>query len=95
MNQKEGTPKFLVEAAGCGRPIITTNNRGCTEVVEHGVNGFLVEVGEVDSLVERIEQLANDKDLMATMGAACLKIAKEQFDVVDVAYRSYDVYMAK
>lgn len=93
--QKEGTPKFLVEAAGCGRPIITTNNRGCTEVVVDGLNGFLVEVGEVAGLVEKLELLANDRALMAKMGDECLKIAKEQFDVVDVAYRSFDVYTAK
>lgn len=90
--QKEGTPKFLVEAAGCGRPIITTDNRGCTEVVEDGKNGFLVPIGDVDSLVEKIELLAGDRELMEKMGAESYTIAKEQFSVVDVANKTYDVY---
>ncbi|ELP5097581.1 glycosyltransferase, partial [Escherichia coli] len=40
---REGVPKSLLEAAAIGRPIITTNNIGCREVVDHGINGFLCE----------------------------------------------------
>ena len=38
----EGVPKSLLEAAACGRAIVTTNVPGCRDVVRHNVNGLLV-----------------------------------------------------
>ena len=40
---REGTPKSLLEAASMGRPIITTDNVGCRDVVDDNINGFLCE----------------------------------------------------
>lgn len=37
---REGVPRSLLEAAAMGKPIITTNNVGCKEVVDEGINGF-------------------------------------------------------
>src|SRR5690606_5566823 len=38
----EGVPRVLIEAAACGRPVVTTDFRGCREAVKHGDNGLLV-----------------------------------------------------
>lgn len=53
---REGVPKSLLEGASMGKPIITTDNVGCREVVDHGVNGFLCEPRSTVSLVEQIEK---------------------------------------
>jgi len=37
---REGVPRSLLEAAAMGKPIITTHNVGCKEVVDEGINGF-------------------------------------------------------
>jgi glycosyltransferase involved in cell wall biosynthesis len=52
----EGTPRSLLEAAGMGKAIITTDMPGCREVVDHGVNGFLCEPRSSDSLTEAMER---------------------------------------
>ena len=39
----EGTPRSLLEALACGRPIIASNWKGCKDTVELGKNGFLVK----------------------------------------------------
>lgn len=54
---REGLPVALLEAASMAKPIITTNTVGCREVVEHGVNGFLVNVADADDLAEKMEQV--------------------------------------
>ena len=53
---REGVPKSLLEAAAIGRPIITTNNIGCKEVVDDGYNGFLCEPKSAESLTRCLEK---------------------------------------
>lgn len=88
---KEGTPKFLIEAAAAGRPIITTDNRGCKEVVIDGKNGYLTKVGSVDDIVDAVIKMTRSPENLQKMGDASYKIAQE-FNVVDVANQSYEVY---
>jgi glycosyltransferase involved in cell wall biosynthesis len=89
---KEGTPRFLVEAAAAGLPIVTTRNRGCVEVVRDGVNGILVPVGAVAELADALQRLAGDQELRERMGAEGRRIAEEEFSVDQVADRTEAVY---
>lgn len=52
----EGISNVLLESAACGRPIITTDRVGCREVVDDGINGFLVQQKNTKDLIEKIEQ---------------------------------------
>ncbi len=69
---REGISRILMEAAAMERPIITTENVGCREVVDHRVNGFLCEPKNVVSLVKYIEKFlemnVQDRDIMGKLG---------------------------
>lgn len=52
---REGVPKSLLEACAMGKPIVTTDNVGCRETVDNGVNGYLCELRSTSSLVETLE----------------------------------------
>jgi glycosyltransferase involved in cell wall biosynthesis len=54
---KEGTPRSLLEAAAMTRPIITTDTVGCSEVVDHGINGYLCKVREAEDLADKMNQM--------------------------------------
>lgn len=54
---REGVPKSLLEAAAMGKPIITTNSVGCKEVVDDGINGFLCEPRNWNSLKNAMEKI--------------------------------------
>ncbi|OSL33187.1 glycosyltransferase family 4 protein [Escherichia albertii] len=54
---REGVPKFLLEAAAMGKPIITTDNVGCRDIVDDGVNGFLCQPKNKQDLINKIEGL--------------------------------------
>lgn len=56
----EGMSNVLLENASSGRPIITTDNPGCKEIVEDGISGFIYHGGDVNALVQRIEILVRD-----------------------------------
>lgn len=72
---REGIPKVLIEAAACGRPIVTTDVPGCRDVVQHYVNGMLVPPKNTDVLALTIRVLLGNSDLRARMGDAGRKIA--------------------
>lgn len=52
----EGISNVLLEASAIGRPIITTDRPGCREVLEDGVNGFLIEQNNTRDLIVKIEK---------------------------------------
>ena len=54
---REGLPKALIEGAACGLPIVTTDTVGCRDVVEDGVNGFLVPIKNIDQLAKKIFEI--------------------------------------
>lgn len=52
----EGMSNVLLESCACGRPIITTDRPGCREVVDDGINGFVVRERDAEDLVSKIEK---------------------------------------
>lgn len=76
----EGMSNVLLESASMGRFIITTNNPGCQETLEHEKTGFIYQGGNVDALVETIERfLAMPNETRQKMGEAGRERVKAQF----------------
>lgn len=90
----EGVPKVLLEAAASGRALITTDMPGCREVVEHGINGLLVEPRDVEGLTHAIKQLLNDPELRIRMGRASRERAEASFGIETVTTQTLAVYDA-
>ena len=75
---REGVPRSVIEAMAAARPIIATKIRGSTELVEDGVNGFLVAAGDVRALAKAIRDLATAPvDVRRSMGARSRERATE------------------
>jgi glycosyltransferase involved in cell wall biosynthesis len=78
---REGIPKSLIESAAMSRPIITTNNVGCREVVKQGLNGFLIPIKDTNALIEACERFIQMSDEEKNkLGKASRQIAIEKFD---------------
>lgn len=75
----EGLPRFLLEAASTGLPIVTTDDPGCRCVVEDGVNGLVVPISDVPALAEAISTLAADAGMRRRMGHAGREKAVAEF----------------
>jgi glycosyltransferase involved in cell wall biosynthesis len=78
---REGLPRTTLEACACGNPIITTDSVGCRESVKEGVNGFLIEPQNLESLVKPMEYFITNPDKIKEMGINSRKYAEERFDV--------------
>ncbi|WP_338636927.1 glycosyltransferase family 4 protein [Erwinia persicina] len=60
---REGVPKSLLEAAALGKPIVTTDNVGCRDTVDDGVNGYICMPGSSDDLALKMELIINKTHL--------------------------------
>ncbi|SEJ80575.1 glycosyltransferase family 4 protein [Achromobacter sp. NFACC18-2] len=91
---REGLPKSLIEAAACGRAVVTTDVPGCRDAIEPGVTGLLVPVRDAKALADAIARLAGDADLRQSMGAAGRALAEREFDIDQVARTHVALYDA-
>jgi len=64
----EGTPVALIEALASGRPVVSTDVGGVKDVVEDGVNGYLVALGDSSDFAKRLLELAKDPERRAAFG---------------------------
>ncbi len=77
----EGISNVLLESSACARPIITTDRSGCREVIDNGVNGFIVKQRDSQDLIEKIEKfLALSHELKMQMGLAGRAKVEREFD---------------
>jgi len=88
----EGVPRSLIEAAACGRPIVTTDAPGCREIVRDGENGILVPVGDELSLAYALRRLIADGDLRQRMGERGRSIVESEFSLKRVIDETLAVY---
>lgn len=85
----EGMSNVLLESASSGRPLITTDNPGCMETVDDGKTGFIYHGGNIDELIEKIENfLTMDNSKRQAMGEAGREYVKANFsrNIVIQAY---------
>ena len=80
----EGVPRSILEALAMGKPIITTDWRGCRDTVDPGVNGFLVPPRDVEALAVAMGRFLEDPALSPPLGAASRRMAEAKFDVTIV-----------
>lgn len=77
----EGVPRSLLEALACGKPIITTDWRGCRETVLSGQNGMLVPVRDPEALHRAMASLVTmENATLARWGGASRQLAEQRFD---------------
>lgn len=81
----EGMSRSLMEALATGCPIITSDIAGCKEMVENGVNGFLIPPRDAKQLAEAMLQLFSlSSEQKQAMGRESRRIAEERFDMNNV-----------
>jgi len=76
---REGLPKFLIEAAAAGLPLVTTDATGCREAVEPELNGLLVPPKDPEALATALAQLISDQGLRQRFGVQSRIQADERF----------------
>ncbi len=89
---REGLPKSLIEAAACGRAIVTTNVPGCRDSIVADVTGLLVPVRDAGALAEAVQALAQDSDKRQAMGRAGRALAEREFGLTHIVSQQLAIY---
>lgn len=89
---REGLPKILIEAAACGRPVITTNVPGCRDAIKENKTGLLVPLRDAEALAKAINRLLVDRNLCEEMGRAGRELAEQAFNVKHVVKQHLHIY---
>lgn len=88
----EGLPKVLIEAAACGRAVVTTDMPGCRDAIEPNVSGLLVPPRNVIALADAIQRLLEDEALRVAMGRAGRELAERNFSIDSVVDAHLKIY---
>lgn len=89
---REGLPMSLIEAAACGRPIITTDEPGCRDMIDDGKNGIVIPSRNSGAIVAAIEMLVYDRALRERMGMESRKLAERKFALPLIINKQLDIY---
>jgi glycosyltransferase involved in cell wall biosynthesis len=89
---QETAPMAVAQAMAAGKPVVATRVGGLPWMVEEGVTGYLVDVGDTQSMADRIVELLRNKAMCQRMGQAAREVARERFAADRVAEQTVQVY---
>lgn len=89
---REGLPKSLVEAAACGRAVVTSDVPGCRDAITENETGLLVPPRDSGALADAIQRLLEDSELRRTLGNAGRKLAEEAFNIEAIVEQHLVIY---
>ena len=92
LSEKESFGLVLLEAMACGVPGIGTAIGGIPEVIEHGVNGYIVELGDTQAVADYAIALLQDEEKLKQFGAAALQAVKTHFHAEKIIQQYEDIY---
>jgi glycosyltransferase involved in cell wall biosynthesis len=79
-SDRDGIPNVLVEAMAAGAPVVATNVSGIPELVEHEVNGLLIEPEDPEALADALIRLHDDAELTRRLTENGRATVRERFD---------------
>lgn len=90
----EGLPRSLVEAMAAGRPCVVNAVDGCRDLIDDGVNGFLVPPRHPLTTAERLLQILADDDLAFLLGRRARETIGDEFDIDGMVRAQERLYSA-
>lgn len=92
-SEMEGLPINVIEAMLMAKPVVASRIAGVPEMIEHGVNGLMVEVGDVAGLTEHILLLLANEARRVEMGLAARNTALEKFSIESCIGKTEALYL--
>jgi N-acetyl-alpha-D-glucosaminyl L-malate synthase BshA len=92
LSEKESFGLVALEAMACGVPCVGTNVGGLPEVINHGVNGFICEVGNIEDISKKALTILNDKKIHTEFSNHSIETAKTKFKADQIVEQYEQIY---
>ena len=89
---KEGVSNSIMESMAVGTPVIATSGGGTNEIIRDGVDGYILKDNNVETVVDNINKMYQNKDLRHMMSQECAKRIKEEFSLITMIDRYKKLY---
>jgi glycosyltransferase involved in cell wall biosynthesis len=83
LSEIEGIGLSMLEAMSVGAVPVVTDTAGAKSFIENGVNGYVNEIGDINSIADCIKKLCNDRESLITFGKHSRKIIKNRCNLED------------
>lgn len=80
----EGFPMVVLEAMAFGLPVIVSRIGALIDIIKEGENGFFVEAGNVESIVDKMEYVINHKDILQTISLNNMNYVRKEFNITKI-----------
>jgi glycosyltransferase involved in cell wall biosynthesis len=91
-NHGEGISNSIVEYMASGKPVIATRGGGTDEIVQDGVNGFLIEPKSPEQIIEKIGMLRRNGDYLRKLGSNAYNWAYDKFNLEKMTGSFIELY---
>jgi len=85
-------PNLILEGMALKKAVISTDIGGSKEIIEDGVNGFLLKYGDKKELVDKITYLYKNPEIREKMGEEGYKIIKKRFNLFEKIRKYEKIY---
>jgi glycosyltransferase involved in cell wall biosynthesis len=93
LSRREGLPRALPQALAAGRPVIAYDCDGAGEICLENETGFLVQPGDLETLTNRVLELANNPSLRQRLGEWGRELVIKWFPVEKMVDDIYELYL--
>jgi glycosyltransferase involved in cell wall biosynthesis len=93
LSSREALSRALPQALAAGKPVVAYDFDGADEVCLEGETGFLVRTGDIDTVAQRLQQLASDAPLRERLGRRGQQFVRENFAVEQMVDNLYHLYL--
>jgi glycosyltransferase involved in cell wall biosynthesis len=88
----EGMPMALLEAMAAGKAVVASRVGAIPKVIDHGVNGWLIDSGDVNGLVTGIKEILGSENFRARLGCAARQTIESRFSAEIMAQNYLEIY---
>lgn len=79
LSYREGLPVSLMQSLIRGKPVICYNVRGCVDLIKNNFNGYIIDIGNINKVIESINFLINNKNLLEIFSSNALNSINEKY----------------
>jgi len=91
----DNLPNVLIEAIACGTPCVSFDIGGCKEIVQHGVNGVVIEPFKLGDMAEAVLALLYDDERRKAYSTEARRFAEKEFSVDQMARSYHDLFVSR